>query len=143
MSIRHFFNYRPLSVLAIAGGARDILLGFGFLSGIGEITRTLIFQNYDELIPGYTGPLMGILFVLVGLGVIVTALKYDRKWLNVGLRFQALAWLFTTLMYCLNGNFLLAAIFGLLCSFPAGYIAFYVKNHPAIDEQMKSLLRGT
>lgn len=138
--IRHFIDYRPLSVLAISGGIRDILLGVGFLFQWNQITQTLIFQNYDSLIPGWSGYGAGILLILAGVIVTITSLLYKRAWMIGGLKAQALLWLFSTLMYTLNGHFLLACIFGLLMLVPAGYIAYYVKFHPARDEELKMLL---
>ncbi len=134
----HFLKYRPLSILAMAGAVRDILLGIGFIVGWTQITQTLIYQNYDELWPGYSGMVAGIVFVVIGIGLIWAAINTKRDWLVHALNVQAFFWLFSTLMYALNGHFLLAMIFGVFFTFPAGFTAFYVKYNPPLDH----IIRG-
>lgn len=129
-----------MSVLAMAGGTRDFLLGLGFLAGWEQITRTLIYQNYDELVPGVSGQAAGIMFIIAGLIVNFAAIKGNRKWMALALNIQAFAWMFSTLMYLLNGHYLLGAIFGVFFTFPAGYKAYYIKNHASIDAQLRELL---
>jgi len=142
MSFKDFFNYRPLSVLAISAGIRDILVGIGFLVGWEQITRTLIFMNYNELIPGISGLIAGGLFIAVGLAVVISCIRYNPSWMSVNLKTQSLFWLFSTLMYMLNGHFLLAAIFGLFFMLPAGYSGFYVKYHPEIFDIVHRMMNG-
>ena len=136
MTVKEFFSYRPVSVLAISSGVRDILLGIGFLIGWDQITRTLIYQNYEELIPGVSGFGSGALMVVVGVTVILSSLVSNRDWMSSSIKLQSLVWLFSTLMYILNGHWMLAAIFGIFFTFPAGYSGYYVKHHPPIDEQL-------
>jgi len=137
--IYHFLKYRPLSILAMAGGIRDILLGAGFLTGFIQITQTLIYQNYEELVPGYSGGFVGLLLILSGLAVIYFATQTKRVGLVHALNVQAFLWLFSTIMYILNGHLLLAAIFGVFFTFPAGFIAFYVKYNPPQDQVLGGL----
>lgn len=127
-------KYRPLSILAMASAIRDILLGIGFIAGWSDITQTLIYQNYNDLFPGYSGPVVGILFILAGVSIIIGAVKTNRRFMVQALNFQALAWLFSTIVYMLNGNFILAAIFGTFFSFPAGFMAFHIKYNPPQDQ---------
>lgn len=115
-----------------------MLIGLGFIFALEQIRQTRIFQNYEELIPGYSGLAMGWLFLLVGGLVAVTALLDKTQWTRLGLRFQAYAWLFSTFMYALNGDFLLAATFGIFFSVPAGYLAFYYKYAPLWAEQKRA-----
>lgn len=128
-------NNRPLCFLSTVGGIRDVLIGLGFIFALEQIRQTRIFQNYEELIPGYSGMAMGWLFLVVGLFVAVTALLDKTHWTRMGLRFQAYAWLFSTFMYALNGDFLLAAVFGIFFSVPAGYLSFYYKYAPLWAQQ--------
>lgn len=134
-------NNRPLCFLSTVGGIRDVLIGLGFIFALEQIRQTRIFQNYEELIPGYSGLAMGWLFLIVGGVVAVTALLDKTQWTQLGLRFQAYAWLFSTIMYALNGDFLLAAIFGIFFSVPAGYLAFYYKYTPLWAEQRSQFRR--
>lgn len=132
----NFTNNRPLCFLSTLGGIRDFLIGLGFVLGLEQIRQTRLFQNYDELFPGYSGLVMGALFIVVGLFVAVTATLDKTKFTRFGLRFQALAWLFSAIMYALSGDFLLCAIFGVFFSIPAGYLAFYYQHSPLwIEEQ--------
>lgn len=139
--IRFFCKYRPLSVLAMAGALRDILLGIGFLIGLEQITQTLIYQNYDELIPGISGPVVGVLLVAISLCTIGFAAMTKRVALTGALKVQAALWLFSTLMYILNGHWLLAGIFGIFFCFPAAFIAFYVKYNPPQDHVLAELVK--
>lgn len=132
--VNFFMKYRPISILAMAGAIRDILLGIGFIAGWSDITQTLIYQNYNDLFPGFSGPLVGILFILAGLSICVGAVRTNRKFMVQALNFQALAWLFSTFVYILNGNFILAGIFGIFFSFPAGFMAFHIKYNPPQDQ---------
>jgi hypothetical protein len=123
----NFTNNRPLCFLSTVGGIRDTLVGIGFIFGLEQIRQTRLFQNYDALFPGYSGLLMGIAFIAIGLVVAVTATLDKTHITRRGLKIQAYAWLFSTLMYSFNGDFILAAIFGIFFSLPAGYLAFYYK----------------
>lgn len=133
--LRFSIKYRPLSVLAIAGAMRDIVLGTGFIWGLNDITRTLLYQNYNSLIPGYSGYIVGVMLILSGLSVIYGAYKGNRKRMVRALHVQSLIWLFSTLMYALNGSFILALIYGLGFSFLPGFIGLHVKFYAPADER--------
>jgi hypothetical protein len=120
-------NDRPLSFLSIVGGVRDILIGIGFILGLDEIRQTRLFMNYDALVPGYSGIVVGVILLAVGLLVSVMATTKKIKPTRAGLTAQAFLWLFSTLMYALSGSYLLAVIFGIFFSLPAGYIAYQYK----------------
>lgn len=137
--IRHFLKYRPISILAMSGAVRDILLGLGFILGYEQITRTLIYQNYDELVPGYSGPVVGVMLILIGLFVIGFAVKTKRWLLTGALKFQAALWFFSTIMYILNGHWMLAGIFGVFFCFPALFMALYIKYNPPQDHVLAEL----
>lgn len=132
-STSNFTNNRPMCFLSTVGAVRDVLIGLGFLFGLEEIRQTRLFQNYDDLIPGYSGMAVGILLFMVGLFVAVTAISDKTQWTKAGLNFQAYAWLFSTIMYALHGEFLLAAIFGVFFSIPAWYIGFCYKRKHMLD----------
>jgi hypothetical protein len=117
-----------MAVLAAAGGLRDAAIGVGFLFSLAEIRQTLLYQNYNELIPGITGPIVGLAFILVGLFVAWCATAGRNREARFGLRVQAFLWLFSAFMYALNGGWLLAVIFGVGFSFFAGYLAFFQKH---------------
>lgn len=130
-------NNRPLCFLSTCGGVRDSGIGVGFILGLEQIRQTRLFQNYDELVPGYTGMGVGVLLLIVGLIVAVTAVADKTKWTQIGLRIQAFVWLFSAIMYSLNGDLLLGLIFGMFFSIPAGYLAFYYKYAPTWAQQKK------
>lgn len=127
--------------MSTVGGIRDLLIGLGFIFGLEQIQQTRIYQNYEELVPGHSGLAMGILFLVVGLFVAVTAILDKTKWTKIGLDFQAFAWLFSSLMYLMNGEVLLAVIFGVFFSIPAGYLAFYYKYAPLWAEKKRKFRR--
>lgn len=134
-------NNRPLCFMSMVGGIRDFLIGIGFVFGLEQIQQTRLFQNYDALVPGITGMGAGYLFLLIGLVVAVAALADRVEQTRLGLRFQAYAWLFSAIMYAMHGDFLLALIFGVFFSVPAGYLAFYYKYAPLWAEQKEEFRR--
>lgn len=135
--ITNLTNNRPLCFLSAVGGARDVLIGLGFLFGLEEIRQTRLYQNYEDLVPGYSGVAVGLLLLLIGSIVAATSLSDRVKWTRMGLNVQAFAWLFSMIMYAMHGNFVLAAVFGLFFSVPAGYLAYYYKNTPLWAERRK------
>lgn len=140
--IRFFFKYRPISILAMAGALRDILLGIGFIIGYEQITQTLIYQNYDELVPGYSGPVVGAALILIGVLILWAASQTKRWFLTGTLKVQAALWLFSTIMYVLNGHWMLAGIFGVFFCFPALFMALYVKYNPPQDQLIAEIMQA-
>lgn len=138
--VQFSIKYRPLSILAAAGAIRDILFGIGFVAGWGQVIQTLIYQNYNSLIPGISGPLVGIVLILCGLLVMWGAYNSNRKRMVTALNVQALIWMFSTIVYILNGYWLLAAVFGVFFSFPAGFTAMHIKLFMPLDEELEKLL---
>lgn len=133
--LANFTNNRPLAFLSALGGLRDFFMGLGFVLGLSQIQQTHLYQNYNALIPHFSGPAAGWLLIVIGLVVVVSALMNKTRWVQKGLRASALIWLFSTIMYGLNGDLVLASIFGIFFSIPAGYLAYYYRFSPRWTEQ--------
>jgi hypothetical protein len=125
--LRRVTTKRPLCFLASVLATKDILLGTGFILGIDNLNQGRLYSNFDALWPGMSGDLMGLLFIIVGVFVLGSVLAGRPYFVRLGLRFQAYAWLFSGLMYMLNGFFLVSIIYGFFFSILAGYLAFYFK----------------
>lgn len=137
--VKFFFRYRPVSILGMAGAVRDILLGLGFILGFKQITHTLIYQNYNELWPDVSGPVVGVVLILIGIAIIWAAMLTKRRYLVGAFKFQAALWFFSTIMYILNGHWMLAGIFGVFFCFPAIFMALHIKYNPPQDELIAEL----
>jgi hypothetical protein len=120
-------NNRPLAFLSIAGAVRDIIIGLGFLLSWDDIRATRLFKNYDELIPGQSGWIVGLLMVTAGVLVIVTSLMSRVPPVRFGLDMQASIWAFSTWMYAINGDFLFALILGAFFCVSAAYTSYYYR----------------
>lgn len=125
-----FTSNRPLCFLSSVGGARDFLIGLGFILGLSQIKQTHLFQNFNALIPGFSGPAVGWILLLVGLAVTIAAMVDNEPVTKAGLRVQQFLWLFSAFMYFLSGDIILGLVFGVFFSIPAGYLAFYYKHSP-------------
>jgi len=125
--VKSFLNNRPLCVIGMLSGLKDILVGTGFLFQFNQVTRTHLFQNFNELIPGYSGWIVGIFFILSGIVVITGESINKMKLARWGLRYQAYAWLFSGIMYTLDQEWILALILGGFFSVVSGYTAYYYK----------------
>lgn len=118
---------RPLAFLSIAGGLRDIIIGLAFILAWEDIRGTRLFKNYDELMPGYSGWVVGVLLLVAGIVVVVTSLTAQVPPARIGLDMQSGIWAFSTLMYALNGDFLFALILGAFFCVLASYTSYYYK----------------
>jgi len=125
-------NERPVSFLSIISGLKDFVLGLAFLLGADEVRSTKLYNNFDELIPGHAGWMVGIMFILVGGFVALSALIKPNRITASGLRIQALAWLFCGIMYCINGEWVFAIVMGLFFSVMNGYLSFFYRHRLAI-----------
>lgn len=128
--VAYFLNNRPLCFLSTVFSLRDVFMGSGLLFNRPDISRTILFHNLDQL---GSARLYGLILLLVGVYTMATAIKERTKWTKFGLRMQSWFWLFACFSYLLNGNILLAAVFGFMCSIPSGYIAYYYKYNPLWD----------
>lgn len=135
--ISNFINNRPLCLLSTLSGARDVIIGLGFLLSTIQIHNSQLYKNYDELIAGYSGEWAGFLFVGAGLITMILAIIDHTKWVRVSLRFQALLWLFSGIMYAMDDNWVFALALGFYFSIVSGYLAYYYKYAPLWAQQKR------
>src|SRR5690348_2334770 len=122
---------RPLRLMAAGLAAKDTLLGLGFIYNLSDIAHTLLYQNFNGLAGGEMGGMIaGILLVIFGVYTLITSLVGSLNLASYGLRFEALFWLFSTIMYILNGQLLLALTNGIFFTVASGYLAFLFKWMP-------------
>ena len=143
---------KPLRVLTALGGLRDIVIGLVFIIGHTQVQSLTLYQNFDSLIPGLSGILAGIAFLSVGVFAFATAGLDMPVLAKYPLKFQALMWMFSSIVYIMSGNWLLALIYGLVNSIPAAYIAYnytyalrWVQKEAELKreiEELRTLLRG-
>lgn len=134
-----FINNRPLCFFSFMVGLKEIAFGLGFILALEEIRQTRVYQNYDALIPGYTGIIAGVVMVIIGLFISITAIADHIEVTRPALRASAFLWLFSAFMYALNGDVILALGIGLFMSAIPGYLAFYYKHAPLWQNQKREL----
>lgn len=129
--VSYFINNRPLCFLSTVFSMRDFLLGLALIISAPEIMQTQLVENLDQL--GSTF-IFGV--VILGLAVVtgVTAVIDKTHITRWGLTASSWLWLYACFSYIMAGDWWLAGIFGLLCSIPSGYIAYYYKYAPIWDE---------
>jgi hypothetical protein len=131
---------RPLCFLAAGLGARDFFIGLGFLFNFNDVIQTVLYQNFTSLLAGSAdGITAGVLFMVFGSFVAVMSLLNKTQLAAVGLRFQALVWLFSTIMFFIHGQFLLAITIGLFFTIAAGYLAFFFRYGPELKVQKRKI----
>lgn len=136
--VGYFLNNRPLCFLSTVFSVRDFILGLALFLGVSDLSQSRLVANLNELGGAW---IYGIVFMVIALLTAGTAIADKAAWTKFGLQAQAWWWLFAGVTYLINGNFWLAAIFGLLASVPSGYLAFYYKYTPIWD-QPKRKWRG-
>lgn len=128
--VAYFLNNRPLCFLSTVFSARDFALGVGMFFALPDITHSLLYQNVRALGGSYGPAVFGLVFMLIAVLTAGTAIADKTRWTKFGLQAQAWWWLFSCITYMMNGNWILAIIFGFLASVPSGYLAFYYKHTP-------------
>lgn len=129
--VAYFLNTRPLCFLSTVFSLRDFLLGLSFVLGVPDLTRTILHRNLDQLGGAW---IYGIIFMVIAVFTAGTAILDKNKLTRLGLQVQAWFWMFACITYIVNFNYMLSLIFGLMCSIPSGYLAFYYKYNPMWDE---------
>jgi hypothetical protein len=129
--VAYFLNNRPLCFLSTVFAIRDFVIGLALLTHYREIAQTVLYHNLNELA---SAGLFGVILMVIAVVTGVTAIADRKKWTQWGLQFSAWFWLFACISYMFSGTFLFAAIFGLMCSIPAGYVSFYYKHTPIWEE---------
>ena len=129
-----FLRNRPLCFLSTVGGLRDFLLGLGFIFSVDHITHTMLYSNFSEIAPGFFA---GLMFTIVGGFTMLTAFVDKIKYARWGLRAQSFIWLFSGLMYALDGSWIFAFMLGGYFSVMAGYLGYYYKYAPLWAHQKR------
>lgn len=131
--VAYFLNNRPLCFLSTVFSIRDFVLGLAMFLALPDVTQTLLYANLQQLGGAHGAAIFGMAFMVIALLTAGTAVASKTAWTKFGLQAQAWWWLFACMVYLMNGNWILAIIFGLLASVPSGYLAFYYKYTPIWD----------
>lgn len=129
MGIRNALNNRPVRVLGFLTAFHSIVYGIGYLGGIGGFNGALVGLDINNIV--LTSILGGALSVIGSL-LMFAYIRMNPKTIRTFSFIQGLAWLFITLMYLLNGAYLLALGIGLVWAVISVYIAYAVKNRLSI-----------
>jgi hypothetical protein len=132
--VAYFLNNRPLCFLSTVFAVRDFILGLALFLTLHDIQSGHLYKNLQELGGART---YGMVFMVIAVFTAVTAIANKTRYTKFGLQVQAWFWLFAGITYVINGNYILALIFGAMCSIPSGYLAFYYKYTPIWDEPKK------
>lgn len=125
MGIANALNNRPVRVLGFVTALHSVVYGTGFLTGVGGFNGALVGLQVSSL--ALTN-ILGSVLIIVGVLLAWAYARLNPKTIQFVSQAQAFIWLFVSLMYLLNGAFLLAICVGLVWSIISGYIAYATKN---------------
>jgi hypothetical protein len=126
-------------MLSAMAGLRDALFGLALVLGLNEVRLTRLFQNFDAIWPGVTGPGIGWLLLLAGIFVAASSFRGKYKWANTSLKFQGLIWLFSCLMYFASGYYVLGVVFGLAFCLHSWYLAYLKTDRLTVKHRHKGV----
>lgn len=129
---------RPFSIIGAITAIHSIVYGVGYMFGAGGFIDTVLYRNVGDLL---TPTLFGLILFVVGVGALWSFAKAKADSVSLFSTMQSFLWLFATLVYMLNGAWLLGLGVGLVWAALSGYAAFAFKHQVEIViEQERKLL---
>lgn len=119
-------NNKPLAFLSIVFAVRDFLLGLAFVFSA-DFSRTVLATNLNRLGGMW---LYGALLAAIAVGTVTSVFVHFPKYTRWFLTASCWFWLFVSMSYAAYGHYIFGAAYFLMCSLPAGYIAFYYRFFP-------------
>lgn len=107
----------------------SIIYGLGYLSSWGGFDGALVGLEVNNI---YVNILLGGVLTFVGITLMYAYSVLNPKTIRIVSYLQGLAWLFVTLLYVINGAFLLALGIGVTWTVISVYISFATKNRQKI-----------
>lgn len=129
MGIINALNNRPVRVLGFLTALHSLIFGVGYLSGWGGFNGALVGLEVNNLL--ITGAL-GAALTSVGSLLMFAYSRMNPKTIRGASFAQANVWLFVTLLYLVNGAYLLALGVGATWLVLSLYIAFASANRQNI-----------
>lgn len=120
---------RPVRVLGFITAFHSIIYGIGYLTNWGGFDGALVGLQISNLLVNVG---LGAVLTFVGAGLMYAYSVLNPKTIRALSYLQGLAWLFVTLLYIINGAFLLALGIGVTWSVVSVYISFATKNRKNI-----------
>ncbi len=125
MGMINALNNRPIRVLGFITAFHSIVYGLGYLFGIGGFNGALVGLKINSIV---ITSILGSVLSIVGLLLMFAYTRMNPKTIRTGSFWQALVWLFISLMYLLNGAYLLSLGIGFTWCVISLYIAYASGN---------------
>jgi hypothetical protein len=123
--MQRFLLTRPITILGILSALHSIVYGVGFIFGAGGFSRTVLYMETSQVMdPMYFG--VGLL--AIGLAVMVSFLRGKNRTVSVSSFTQSFIWFFATLIYWLNGEYLLGIGIALLWTLISQYVSYCYRH---------------
>lgn len=117
-------NYRPNTTIAVISALHSLAVGVGFIFNLAAVKALALYP----LVIFMTPQLFGLLFVVVSI-VTIAGLVLERSGLvSYGSDVQSAVWLFTFILYVINGYWYIGLINAIFWSIIAGYTGFAFKH---------------
>lgn len=129
MGLHNLITTKPVRVLGFVTAAHSLTYGIGFLTNYGGFDGALVgLQLNSFLVSG----ILGILLVIAGALLMFAFVRMNPKTIKLMSYIQGMLWFFVTLLYLINGAYLLALGIGLTWTIISLYISWAVNNRKAI-----------
>jgi hypothetical protein len=121
MGITNALNNRPVRVLGFISAIHSFIYGFGYITAMGGFTGTVLYVNFGDKI---STQVFGVILLITGSLLAFAYSRNNPKTVRAATIVQTAVWLFATMMYLLNGAYLLALGISLPWVLLSSYIAF-------------------
>lgn len=125
MGVTNALNNRPVRVLGFVTALHSLVYGIGYLTSWGGFGGALVGLDVRSLAITNT---LGIVLSVVGAILMWAYARLNPKTIRTLSRMQSLIWLFITMLYLVNGAYLLALGVGFTWAIVSGYLAYSTKN---------------
>lgn len=129
MGITNALNNRPVRVLGFVTALHSLVYGIGYLTSAGGFGGALVGLDVRSL--AITNSL-GIVLTISGAVLMWAYARLNPKTIRTLSRIQSLIWLFITMLYLVNGAYLLALGVGFTWAIVSGYLAYATRNRVSI-----------
>lgn len=130
MSLPKSLVLRHIKTIGIIVAFHSFLYAIGYLTGVGGFTDTVL---YDQVIQLLDPRLFGLGFLLTSIAILAGYFVESVRLVGAGSTAQSFIWIFVTLIYIINGNWLVSLALGAIWVILSSYTAFVYRNKKRED----------
>lgn len=123
---------RHIKTIGIIVAFHSFLYGLGYLTGVGGFTETVL---YGQVINIIDPRIFGLGFLVTSVGILAGYFMDSVATVNLGSTAQSFIWIFVTLVYMLNGNWLVSVALGGVWVVLSSYTALAYRNKEREDNE--------